>query len=134
GLVCLPVILVHAGFGLGGPLASVTLVLFLLVTFSGIWGLLMQQWLPQKILAEIPGETIASQIERLGDYHAGEAARLITQLVTVPPEAESAEPVVTGPMAAELVAFRDQELLPYLQSGSGSRSPLTTPAEAERRF
>jgi hypothetical protein len=134
GLICLPVILVHAGFGFGGPLATVTLVLFLLVTFSGVWGLIMQQWLPQKILEEIPGETVASQIDRLGDYHAEEAARIITGLVTVPPEAESAEPVVSGPLAAELVTFRDEVLLPYLRDGYRSNSPLATPTDAEQRF
>ncbi|MFM8274682.1 MAG: hypothetical protein ACKODX_20455 [Gemmata sp.] len=134
GLVCLPVILVHAGFGFGGPLSTVTMVLFLLVTFSGVWGLIMQQWLPQKILADIPGETIASQIDRLGEYHASEAVRVVTALTTVPPEVEAAEPLISGPLAKELEAFRDDVLLPYLQRGSYSRSPLTTPSEAERRF
>ncbi len=134
GLICLPVIVVHAGFGFGGWLTTVTLTLFLLVTVSGIWGLIMQQWLPQKLLEEIPGETVASQINRMGDYHADEADRLITALVTVPPEAESATPIVTGPLAAELVTFRDDVLLPYLQDGDRSRSPLTTPTDAEQRF
>ena len=134
GLLCLPVILVHAGFGFGGPLTTVTLILFLLVTASGIWGLIMQQWLPQKMLQEIPGESIASQIDRLGDYHADEAARLVSTLVTVPPEAETAEPIVSGLLAAELVAFRDDVLLPYLHAGDDSRSPLATPTDAEQRF
>ena len=82
------VILIHAGFGFGGPLTTVTLILFLLVTLSGIWGLIMQQWLPQKMLQEIPGETVATQINRLGNYHADEASRLISALLTVPPEQE----------------------------------------------
>ncbi len=134
GLICLPIILVHAGFGFGGPLTKVTLILFLLVTASGIWGLIMQQWIPQKMLQEIPGETVASQIDRLGDYHANEAQRLISALVTVPPEAESAEPVVSGPLANELVAFRDDILLPYLRDGDYSRSPLASPSDAVLRF
>lgn len=134
GLVCLPVIVIHAGFGFGGLLTTVTLWLFLLVTVSGIWGLIVQQWLPQMLLEDVPGETVASQINRMGDYHADEADRLITSLVTVPPEAESATPVISGPLAAELVAFRDDVLLPYLQDGSRSRSPLATPTDAEQRF
>lgn len=134
GLVCLPVILIHAGFGFGGPLPAATLTLFLLVIASGVWGLVMQQWLPQKMLADIPGETIASQIDRLGAYHADEARQVVTGLTTVPPEAESDEPLISGPLAAELEAFRDEVLLPYLERGKRSRSPLTAPAEAERRF
>jgi hypothetical protein len=134
GLICLPIIIIHAGFGFGGWLTTITLTLFLLVTFSGVWGLIMQQWLPQKLLQDIPGETVASQINRMGDYHSDEAERLITALVTVPPEAESATPLISGPLAAELVAFRDDVLLPYLKDGDNSRSPLTTPTDAEQRF
>lgn len=134
GLLSLPVIVIHGGFGFGGYLPAATMILFLAVIASGIWGLVMQQWLPQKMLAEIPGETIASQIDRLGEYNADEARKVITALTTVPPEAESDEPVISGPLAAELEAFRDEVLLPYLERGRWSRSPLTAPAEAERRF
>jgi hypothetical protein len=134
GLICLPIILIHAGFGFGGYLPAVTLALFLAVTVSGIWGLIMQQWLPQKLLQEIPGETIATQIDRIGNYHADEAHRLITALVTVPPEAEYATPLISGPLAVELETFRDQVLIPYLEDGDRSRSPLSTPTDAEQRF
>src|SRR5262249_16054610 len=48
GIACLPVILVHTGFGFGGPLTTVTLLLFLAVIASGLWGLILQQWLPRK--------------------------------------------------------------------------------------
>jgi hypothetical protein len=142
GLVCLPVILVHAGFGLGGPLAAVTLVLFLLVTASGIWGLVMQQWLPEKMLAEVPAETVASQIEFISEYHTAEALRLIDGLVSVPAE----ELVAVGPMngairngltgqpATELAAFRDDVLVPYLRGDRQRRSPLASRTEAGRRF
>ncbi|MBA4189553.1 MAG: hypothetical protein C0467_16330 [Planctomycetaceae bacterium] len=134
GLVCLPVVIVHAGLGFGGPLSTATFVLFLLVTFSGIWGLLMQQWLPQRILAQVPQETIASQIDYVGEYHAQEASRLVQALVTAPPEAESAEPAVVGAQAAELFAFLNQLLLPYLEFGRRSGSPLASLTEAEQRF
>lgn len=134
GLACLPVVLVHAGFGFGGPLTTATLALFLIVTASGVWGLVMQQWLPQKILAEIPRETVASQIEFVAEYHAAEAMRVVDALVTVPPEAESAEPAVAGGPATELVKFRDRVLLPYLREGGRSLSPLASRAEAEQRF
>ncbi|MCE9567607.1 MAG: hypothetical protein K8U57_36870 [Planctomycetes bacterium] len=134
GLVCLPIVLVHAGLGFGGPLSAATLVLFLLVTASGIWGLLMQQWLPQRLLAQVPHETIASQIDYVGDYHAVEATRLVQALVTAPPEAESAEPTVIGTQATELLGFLNQQLLPYLHIGKRSGSPLASLADSERRF
>jgi hypothetical protein len=134
GFACLPIVLLHAGFRFGGPLTSATLVLFLIVTFSGIWGLILQQWLPQKLLAEVPKETIASQIDFVSEYHASEAIRLVDELVTVPLEAESAEPAVAGVPAVELVAFRDRLLLPYLRGNDTERSPLASPAGAETHF
>jgi hypothetical protein len=134
GIACLPVVLVHAGFAFGGPLTTATLALFLGVTASGVWGLLMQQWLPQKLLEEVSGETVASQIDFLGEYHAAEATRLVDALVTVPAESGTTDPPVTGPPARELVAFRDDLLLPYLRNGGRVRSPLASRTEADQRF
>jgi hypothetical protein len=152
GLVCLPVLLVHAGFGFGGPLTTVTLALFLAVTASGVWGLVMQQWLPQKILADVPAETVSSQVDFTGDCHAEEALRLVAALTeadgdfgpapaagaapaaTLTRAGARAEPVVTGRTAADLRGFADRALLPYLRAGRRSRSPLASRAEVERRF
>lgn len=152
GLICLPVIVVHTGFGFGGPLAAFTFVLFLLVMASGVWGLAMQQWLPEKILAEVPGETVASQIGFIADVHTEEVVRLVDALTTAPPEFDSfdarpagrgaaalliaarGEPAVVGLPAANLLAFRDAVLLPYLRGEAVGRSPLARRGEAERRF
>jgi hypothetical protein len=111
GLVGLPVVLVHAAFGFGGLLPATTMVLFLVVTFSGIWGLCLQQWLPTKILAEIPGETVASQVDNAMRFHAevdtrarsGEAFRLVEDLLTVPPEYDE---LISGGAAAAVVGGR----------------------------
>lgn len=148
GLICLPVILVHAGFGLGGLLSAFTLILFLLVTASGIWGLVIQQMLPEKLLAEVPGETVASQIEFVADVHAAEAMRLVDSLTTAPPEydafdpraaqlqkvAARGEPLVTGNPALELMRFRDTVLVPFLRGDGKRKSPLRTRTESQRRF
>ena len=148
GLVCLPVILVHAGFGFGGPLSAFTLILFLLVTASGIWGLVIQQMLPEKLLAEVPGETVASQIEFVADVHSAEAMRLVESLTTAPPEydafdpraaqlqkvAARGEPLVTGNPAMELMRFRDTVLVPFLRGDAKRKSPLRTRTESQRRF
>ena len=127
GIACFPVVLLHSGFRLGGPLACLLLLLFVGVIASGVWGLLMQQWLPQKILAEFPGETVASQVDFTGDFHAREAARLVhglTDEATGDPE-----PVVVGRPAEELCRFLDLSLVPYLREGRRSGSPLAGRAE-----
>ena len=148
GLVCLPVILVHAGFGFGGPVSAFTMILFLLVTISGIWGLVVQQWLPEKLLANVPGETVASQIGFVADVHTAEAMQLVEALTTAPPEydafdpraaasvlvATRGEPLVAGQPAVELMRFRDTVLVPFLKGEGKRRSPLATRTDAERRF
>lgn len=135
GIVCLPVIVVHAGFGFGGPLPAATLILFLAVIASGVWGLVLQQWLPEKILRETPDETIASQSDRaarfyLGrrlraakmgeDDHTGEVYRLIEALVEAPPEPDelvAAIPLAVGRGATGVLRGR----------GSGESAPQAEP-------
>lgn len=134
GLICFPMIFIHAGFGFGGALAATTHVLFIVVILSGIWGWCMQQWLPQKMLDEVPGESIAVQLDRLGSVQAHEAERIISALMDVPPESETDQPIVPKSQHKELTDFRDDVLLPYLRDGSASRSPLSRPAEAARQF
>lgn len=150
GAACLPIVLTHSGFSAGGLLPSVTLVLFLAVVGSGIWGLVMQQWLPHKIHADVPGETVASQVDYVGERHAQEAVRLIAVLLEgdVPSAATSPVPVlagggrladrvaplVVGQPAVDLQQFADRFLLPYLRFGRRSGSPLASRAEGERWF
>jgi len=101
GLVCYPIIMIHAGYGFGGPISRITLILFLLTIASGVWGLVLQQWLPRKLLDEIPEETVASQIDAVtgtyvgrlrgsGDHryrdHTGKAYVLVESLIREPAE------------------------------------------------
>jgi hypothetical protein len=146
GILSLPVILIHSGFGFGNPLTAITLALFLAVIASGVWGHIMQQWLPRRMLAEVPNETIAARVDFAGSYHANEAARIVTELTGLdeghcddgadhsacPLPASPA--VVTGQTAGDLCWFAEKLLLPYLRSGRRSRSPLAARVEAERRF
>jgi hypothetical protein len=134
GFVCLPIVLIHAGFGFGGPLSTVTLLLFLVVSLSGVWGLLMQQWLPEKMLTELTNETVASQIDFLGGFLVTQAASLVEDLVSVPPEAVSSQPIVISEPRDALVEFHDRILLPYLRGGKRTGSPLASKSEAELRI
>lgn len=148
GLLCLPVVLVHTGFGVGGLVPGITAGLFLVTIASGVWGLVLQQWLPQKILADVPAETVASQVNFVGDHHAQEASRLVAALIEgelapagvgrsagVPGVRVAAKgvPLVVGQPAIDLRAFEAKLLLPYLRGGGG-RSPLASRAEGERWF
>src|SRR5262249_6898206 len=97
GLLCLPIVLYHSGFRLGGWLSTVLLVLLVLVIASGIYGLILQQYLPARMLAEVPSETIYSQIPHVVEHFCQEAERLI--LAICGPEESSATPGKEQPTA-----------------------------------
>ena len=63
--------------GSGGSLSAVLLVLLFIVVASGVWGLILQQLLPERMLHEIPAETIHSQIDQVMKQFTHEAERLV---------------------------------------------------------
>lgn len=117
GFASLPVVAVHAGFGFGGPLPAVTLALFLLVYTSGVWGLVLQQWLPRKLLTESPEEAVAGEIDRLAEQLGETARRVVAEVPTAP----------------ELTSFRDRLLIPYLL-GQREGAQLRGIGSADREF
>ncbi|HVM94905.1 MAG TPA: ferric reductase-like transmembrane domain-containing protein, partial [Candidatus Acidoferrales bacterium] len=65
GLLAVPLILFHSGFKLGGPFTTLLMVLFAMVSLSGIFGLLLQQVIPRRMTEQVPLETLRSQIEHV---------------------------------------------------------------------
>ena len=80
GLMCLPLAVCHSGFRLGGWLATLVMMLFLAVIASGVFGLMLQQSLPSRLLAEVPAETIHSQIGHVTAQLRDEADQLVNAM------------------------------------------------------
>ena len=78
GLLCLPLLILHSGLRWGGTLSTVLMVLLVIVIVSGIWGLVLQNLLPKRMLEEIPAETIYSQMDYLSGQLLAEAERLVS--------------------------------------------------------
>src|SRR5262249_53937193 len=77
GLLCAPLLLLHSGFRSGESLSTWLSVLLVLVILSGVWGLILQNWLPRVLLGEVPSETVYAQIDHVvGQLHQ-EAAELV---------------------------------------------------------
>src|SRR5262249_23469148 len=91
GLLAVPLLILHSGFYFRTLEATILLVLFLIVIISGVWGLIMQQIIPQRMLAEVPAETVYSQIEHVSNLLVEEADRLVIATCGVTKAAE-AEP------------------------------------------
>ena len=77
GLLTVPLLVYHSGFRWGGSLSTLLMMLFLMVIASGVWGLVLQQILPTRMLDQVPAETIHSQIDRMVRFMVEDARRLV---------------------------------------------------------
>jgi hypothetical protein len=105
GLLAVPLLLLHSGFYFQNLEATLLFVLFVIVILSGVWGLILQQFIPQKLLDEVPAETIYSQIDHIANLMVDEADRLVVGTCGVT-TAEQARPkaVVSSQEEEEILA------------------------------
>lgn len=81
GLLIVPFAFFHAGFKLGGTLTIVLMILLILVTLSGILGVILQQILPRVMTTRVPMETIYGQIDHVLTQLLAEADALVSGVV-----------------------------------------------------
>lgn len=157
GLASLPLILFHAGFHFGGALTWTLMVLFFFVWLSGIFGALMQNYIPRMMTVEVPMETIFEQIELVRDKLREEADRVVEAIcgsvlegmkttVTATQAAPSlAGTVMSAPVGAPVLEveegsairlreFYEVEVIPFLESPDVGGSPLAEAKRAEAVF
>jgi len=115
GLAAYPLVLFHSGFHLGGPLTLVLLVLLTIVVVSGVYGVVLQQFLPREMLARLPLETVYEQIDSVVTQLRSEADALVAV-------AAGALPVAADPPSARRRSGRGREnerfVLPSLRPPS----------------
>jgi hypothetical protein len=150
-LLAYPLIFYHAGFGLGGPLTLVLMVLFTVVTVSGILGVVLQQILPRVMADRAPLETIFEQVDHVLDQMRAEADHLVLAVADPEQAAVTAAAATVGRRAAPaarraqaqvalagapteeaqaLKEFYDREVRPYLFDKSARAGALNSPAKA----
>ena len=64
-LLTIPLVLLHCGFRLGGPMTILLMALYSIVMVSGIYGLFLQHQIPQIMKERLPIETIYEQIPHI---------------------------------------------------------------------
>jgi hypothetical protein len=153
GALSLPMILFHAGFAARGPLTFVMIVLLVVVVLSGITGAMIQHYLPSRIMAEVPLETIYEQIPAVREQLREEATAIVDHLCVAPELAAlAASSLETGRVAVMDVAeeipaidLTDQQrenlrsfythgILPFLREPDSSASPLANSTKAQLYF
>jgi hypothetical protein len=156
GFLSFPFILLHAGFRMGGgPLTRTLMALFVVVFLSGIFGAILQHFLPQVMTQRVPMETIYEQIDRVLEQLVQEAglitadvgAALEQEMIQAEDE-EKLAPVPSGgrkagqasaPVADErasgmVTTFFESQLKPFLMSRHSEKHALANPAEAAPLF
>ncbi len=64
GMLSVWLVALHAAFRAGGALTTWIWIVLAFVTISGLFGLILQQFIPRLLLHSVPGETVAQQLER----------------------------------------------------------------------
>jgi hypothetical protein len=144
GLLSLPLILFHGGFRFGGPLTTALMVLLIVVVGSGVFGAVLQHYMPTVMTVETPLETIFDQIDRRRSQLLEEADHFIAlATATEGPVASAATRAAfatedTGVAievdVAPLRSFYGREMRPFLQHPSARGQNLSDPAKARTMF
>jgi len=77
GFLTLPIILFHGGFHFGGTLTRVLMWLLIITVASGVYGALLQHYLPRVITSDVPLETIYDEINHVRVALREEADRAV---------------------------------------------------------
>ena len=156
GLLSFPLILLHGGFYFGGSLTRVLMWMFLIVFVSGIFGAVVQHYLPRIHTERLPMETIYEQIDRVRGQLAEEAAKLVddscaalegdvTRASTEQLAVAAAAgvnwdvTVASGLQADERVAtdlrqFYRRDIHSYLEKSGSYRQPLADRSRSQAMF
>ncbi|MGH7194410.1 MAG: hypothetical protein ACREJM_12895 [Candidatus Saccharimonadales bacterium] len=113
GSLSIPLILFHAGFRWGGPVEQALLAVLAAIVASGVFGLLLQQFLPRQMTSRVPLETFYAQVPHVCRVLEVEADVAVAELCGPLPLAISqGDPVATVERLNQL--------------GVSGRNPLTS--------
>jgi hypothetical protein len=158
GLLSYPLILFHSGFQLGGPLTLVLMALFTAVVVSGVYGVVLQQYVPRLMLTRLPLETVYEQIDSIVRQLRDEADALVVAVAGPLPDPSAPSigerrgggglrrvaatvvlrpPAVRSPILADGAGLREiylTEIRPHLAPGKPSAARQFPPAVATALF
>src|SRR6266480_6091902 len=109
-LLTIPLVLLHSGFRLGGPMTTLIIILYVIVMVSGIYGLVLQHYVPAVMMERLPAESVYEQIPHIRAQLIAAATKMRDSFKPTPPikpdagaPAPSVEKVITvgsAPMAS----------------------------------
>jgi hypothetical protein len=100
----IPLIILHSGFRLGGPMTTLLMVLYAVVMVSGIYGLMLQHLMPRLMKNRLPAETVFEQIPHIRSQLCVAAEKMRDSFKPAPPAApKKPDAGAPAPSAAKAV-------------------------------
>src|SRR4029077_2585278 len=100
-LLTIPLVILHSGFRLGGPMTTLIIILYVVVMVSGIYGLVLQHYLPTVMMERLPAESVYEQIPHIRAQLVAAATKMRDSFKPAPPtKADAAAP---APSPAKVV-------------------------------
>jgi len=81
GFLSLPIILFHGGFHFGGTLTRILMWMLIITVLSGVFGAVLQNYIPRIMTNDAPLETIYSEIGHVRSLMREEADRAVEALL-----------------------------------------------------
>ena len=125
-LLTIPLVLLHCGFRLGGPMTILLMALYSIVMVSGIYGLFLQHQIPGIMKERLPIETIYEQIPHIRSQLFLAAQKMYNsfKLATAIPATGTSLSASDSESEATLATFLKDQVMPYLDARRGSRFRL----------
>ena len=132
----IPLIILHSGFRLGGPMTTLLMALYALVMVSGIYGLILQHLMPRLMKERLPAETVYEQIPHIRAQLCVAAEKMRDSFKPAPlkkptPGPPAPSPAKTATAGSAAMASMEGELsTPVARAKSVTGSALTAKAGA----
>ena len=112
GVLSLPLILFHGGFRFGGPLTAALMVLLIVVVISGVFGAVLQHYLPTVMTEQVPLETIFEQIDRVRGQLLDEADQTVARVTALVAPLVTAVPTRVAMATEEAAVITEADIAP----------------------
>jgi hypothetical protein len=84
-LLTIPLVILHSGFRLGGPMTTLIIVLYFIVMVSGVYGLILQHHMPTVMMERLPAESVYEQIPHIRAQLVAAANKMRHSFKPAPP-------------------------------------------------
>ena len=99
-LLTIPLVILHSGFRLGGPMTTLITILYVVVMVSGIYGLVLQHYVPTVMMERLPAESVYEQIPHIRAQLVAAATKMRDSFKPAPPTKADAGAPAPSPAKA----------------------------------